>query len=415
MQSKSNDGIMPNRDTMPVVLWLASWYPCKLDAFNGDFIQRAALSLSFRIPVHVFYLMKDEKGIFTNHVLEETTQTGNLTETRVYYKPFQTGIKKIDQIISAWQYLNLGKKWLKRFRNKQAKGKPWIVEVGVAMRAGMLALWMKRKWGQPYIVQEHWTGYYRYLMPPDLQRGAVFWKMNVRILKHADRLLPDSRHLGEWINEDLIPIPFTEIPNAVDTRIFRYDGSIKTDGIFRFIHVSTLGYQKNTDGILRAFQQLVMTQPTSGIELEIVGPGYEHHLDYVRKNESLQGKVRFIGPVPYLQVANHMRSAHAFVLFSRFENLPCVMLEAFCCGLPVIATRVGGIAYHLPASHGILVESENEIQLLEAMKNVYHNYSSFNRDLIAETASSVYSMESIGMKYEKIYSEIYPHLFAKNA
>ena len=414
MQNKTNTGTMPNRDDFPVVLWLASWYPCRIDAFNGDFIQRAAMALAQRMPVHVFYLMKDEHGQVTKKHLEDTTRNGQLTETRLYYHPFKSGFPKLDRLISAWHYTILGRQWIKRFRKKQKPGKPWIVEVGVAMRAGTLALWMKKKWGQHYLVQEHWTGYYKYLMPPQLQKGPLFWRLSAKILEQADRLLPDSRHLGEWINSEFVQVAFTEIPNAVDTSLFNYTNPENVSNVFRFIHVSTLGYQKNTDGILRAFLKWVETHPEYGAELEIVGPGFENHLQFVKTHAALDGRVQFSGPLPYREVANHMRKAHALVLFSRYENLPCVMLEAFCCGLPVIATRVGGIAYHFTESNGFLVESENEGQLLEALDNMFNRYKTFNREAISHMATARYGMEAIGYMYEKTYSENYPHLFAKS-
>lgn len=415
MQNNTNDTKMPKRHNVPVVLWLASWYPCRLDPFNGDFIQRAARAASQKIPIHVFYLMKDENGLVTKSSLEETQTTGNLTETRLYYHPPKTGIQKFDALISAFYYTRLGRNWLKRFKRK-FKSQPWIIEVGVAMRAGTLALWMKKKWNQHYLVQEHWTGYYRDLMPTGMQRGKLFWLMTRRILANADALLPDSQHLGELINQKITKIPFTEIPNTVDTNLFFYRMEQEFRVLhgkrpFRLIHVSTLGYQKNTSGILVAFDQFKQIFPKENVSLEMVGPGFEPLREMIKGNVRLLESVTFTGPLPYEEVAARMRKADALVLFSRYENLPCVMLEAFCCGLPVIATRVGGIAYHLPESHGILIDSENEEQLLNALIRMYQDYNSYDRSYIAQTSKGLYSMDKIGNLYLDTYKKIYPQLW----
>jgi glycosyltransferase involved in cell wall biosynthesis len=413
VQSKTNVSIMPKGPHGPVILWLASWYPCRIDAFNGDFVQRAAKALSLHYPVQVFYIMKDEEGKITKSHLIENDVIGQLTETRLYYHPPKTGIGSLDKVLSAWQYTKLGRTWLKNFRKKQHPAQSWIVEVGVAMRAGTLALWMKRKWNQPFLVQEHWTGYYRHLMPPDMQRSRLFWQMTHRILKQADALLPDSRHLGEWINTTYLPLKFREIPNTVDTSLFFFKEEVRVFSRFRFIHVSTLGYQKNTDGIIRAFKQLLKENPEMDIELMVVGPGFEPHKAFTETDEILKERVIFTGPKPYPGVAEAMLSANALVLFSRYENLPCVMLEAFCCGLPVIATRVGGIAYHLSPKEGLLVESESENDLLAAMEQLFKGYLAYNRALIAQNAAAKYGMQAIGNLYVKTYREFYPQLFDK--
>lgn len=307
-----------------------------------------------------------------------------------------------DKVISTLQYNRLGRQWLKKYRELH-KGRKILVEVGVAMRAGTLALWMNRKYGTPYVVQEHWTGYYRNLMPAELQKPPWFWKMTKKILDRANALFPDSRHLGETISKTLSKVPFEEIPNAVDIDLFFLKKPKEASSFFRFIHVSTLGYQKNTEAILRAMIRLNEKNAEQPVELFVVGPDPEQLQQTFGKDKLLRYGIRFTGAKSYAEVADLMQASDALVLFSRFENLPCVMLEAMCCGLPVIATRVGGIAYHLDEDSGLLVDSENEDELLAAMQNVINNYAHYNRERIAQKAATRYAMPVIGMQYMRAY------------
>jgi glycosyltransferase involved in cell wall biosynthesis len=69
-----------------------------------------------------------------------------------------------------------------------------------------------------------------------------------------------------------------------------------------------------------------------------------------------------------------MQGADGFVLFSQYENLPCVLLEAWSCGLPVIATDVGGVGEHLGGPDqdidlGVLLQPEDEAGLSAAVES----------------------------------------------
>jgi glycosyltransferase involved in cell wall biosynthesis len=239
--------------------------------------------------------------------------------------------------------------------------------------------------------------------------------MTENILSKADALLCDSRQLGEWINSHYLKIPYFEIPNVVDTRYFFYKQKPKTQGEFNFIHVSTLGYQKNPEGIIRAFEKYTMQSQNQRVSLSFIGPNFQALQSLVNNNPNLKEKVIFFGEIPYKEVAAIMQNSDALILFSRHENLPCVMLEAFCCGLPVIATRVGGIAYHLPPSRGILIDSEDETQLEQAIGKIISQHENYNRVSLSAQAMAQYSISTIANQYLETYYKIYPHLLLKIA
>ncbi len=98
-----------------------------------------------------------------------------------------------------------------------------------------------------------------------------------------------------------------------------------------------------------------------------------------------------------------MQQASAFILFSRFESQPCVILEALCCGLPVISTNVGGIPDLLNETNGILVESEDIDGLVLAMKSMIEQYQRFNRTAIAEAAKATFNYHTIGARHIQYY------------
>jgi glycosyltransferase involved in cell wall biosynthesis len=283
------------------------------------------------------------------------------------------------------------------------------------MKAGILGLWMKKKYGTPYLVTEHWAIYNGEAPDAFLKRNIFFRRMTKSILRHCSLFTPVSHNLGEAVQKMVVDIPFTVVPNAVDTRFFNYEeGWRKNKDPFTFLHVSTLNYQKNPEAILRAYRQFALAYPNS--KLILAGHAGDALLQYAASLNIPYYNIRFTGLVSYGEVAALMKGADALLMFSRYENLPCVITEAQCCGLPVISTDAGGIGEVVNNTNGILLHGQDEDKLPEAMTELFNNYARFSNAGIAGKAVQAFSYNATGKTIAELYMKLSvpKHIVAEN-
>jgi glycosyltransferase involved in cell wall biosynthesis len=87
--------------------------------------------------------------------------------------------------------------------------------------------------------------------------------------------------------------------------------------------------------------------------------------------------IKMLGPLPSDNVANLMRKAQILCLPSHAEGTPNCVMEALACGLPVVATRVGGIPDIVEDNKsGILVDNGDVKGLAEALLRLLHDSES---------------------------------------
>lgn len=379
------------------VLWLASWYPSRLNNFTGDFIQRHAQAVSQCCKVDVIFVRKDE-GLLPNKTEIEKNITGNLSEHIIYYNSYKTNFKILDRAISFLKYKKIYRKAILQYFKTQ--GKPDHVHVHVAMNAGVAAMWIKKKWKISYFVTEHWVGYYRECVPSIYDNNYLFRLLNKQILKEASLFFPVTKGLGEKVKNDFVDIPYLVIPNVVNTNYFTYKPSNPVK--FRFIHISHINFQKNPEGMFTAAR--LLKERGYDFELFMLGNKNESLTALANKYGLLPEVVIYKNAVPYIEVPACIQNASAFLLFSRFENLPCVLLEALCCGLPVISSNVGGIAEVVNNENGILVESEDTEALANAMQKMMDKYQLYDRLAIATKAAAKFNYNTVGSQYINAYN-----------
>lgn len=154
-------------------------------------------------------------------------------------------------------------------------------------------------------------------------------------------------------------VPVAVIANGVDTTVFRPAARREGAGDpVRLLFVGRLVRQKGLDILLRSLAGLAL--PAKAI-LDVVGDGPE--LAALRDQAGHLGLtegVRFHGWCSREALPEHYRRADVFVLASRDEGMPNVLLEAMASGLPVVATEVAGIDELLHEGvGGVLVPTED--------------------------------------------------------
>ncbi len=378
------------------VLWLASWYPNKFEPVNGDFIQRHAKAVSQLLPIHVFHITQIGKDIETEKPLETNTNH-NLTESVCYFKFKKWGIPIIDKIRYNLLYKKKAIECVEAYMNKN--GKPNLIHVHVPMKAGWIAYTLFKKYNIPYIISEQ-ASYYDDDAPDNFNSRSWFFKRTAKkVCTHAKAISNVSGKIAKKMEKNFDINKVYTIYNIADTNSFFYKPFSSTE--FIWLHVSTLSEQKNVTGIIKAFYNL---KKENKQKAKLILVGAKIHLHEALVNElQLEKDILFIGEVPHNKVASYMQQANAFVLFSNHENFPCVLVEALCCGLPVIASDVGGIAEAINESNGTIVSSNDISSLTNAMMNMMMNYKNYNQEQIALHAKQLYDDSIIAKQFIGLY------------
>ena len=97
-----------------------------------------------------------------------------------------------------------------------------------------------------------------------------------------------------------------------------------------------------------------------------------------------------------------MQESDCFLLFSRYETYAVVLAEAITMGKPIISTSTAGIAAELPQECGILVPSEDEISLAQAMVQMLEKRNMYRADTI-RAKGNCFSYQNVGKQLLDIY------------
>ncbi|TLD69280.1 glycosyltransferase family 4 protein [Phragmitibacter flavus] len=211
---------------------------------------------------------------------------------------------------------------------------------------GWAAAALAKKLGLPLVLIAQGSDVHRYL------KVARRRTLILEAVEQSVAVITRSKSLARLLeaagvpNEKLKPVA-----NGVDSKVFHRNGlggERENRGLGGeakvVLFVGNLLPVKNPGLLVRAFGEVVRARPEWRMQLLIAGKGpMEKELKELVEKLGMAGQVTFLGPLPAVEIGERMRAADLLCLSSRNEGLPNVVLESMACGLPVLATDVGGI------------------------------------------------------------------------
>jgi len=379
-----------------ILFWPGWWYPSRIDSLSGIFIKRHAEAVSIYSNVIVLYITSDSNLKNKKIELEFSEERG--IKTLIVYYGFSNRFALINKITNFIGYINAGKIGFNYL--KEMKIKIDLIHCHVNPPFAQVLFLFTRFKKIPYIFSEHWSGY---LKESGSYKGILRKVLTRIFVKKAKYVTTVSENLKRNMIRHKLYGKYAVVPNVVDTNLFSL--SKNNSKKIRFIHVSGFSKLKNVPGIIRAVFQL--SKVRNDFELYLVGDGEtKKESELIAEKFGLKGRyIFFVGGVDTYGVANEMKKSDIFVLFSDYENSPCVIAESLSCGLTIISTDVGGVSELVNSENGILVVPRDEKKLFEALNIILNSLGKYDRSKIRQFAVDTFSYKVAGGKFLQIYEE----------
>ena len=253
--------------------------------------------------------------------------------------------------------------------------------------SGAVGLILRDRWSVPLVQMFHTLGQ----LKNDATRAVIAEREPVvrideeaRIVADVDRIVAattvERNHLVQHYGAD--PSRIAVIPCGVDTNLFlpgdqaAARAALSLDDQPRLLYVGRLAPIKGLETLLDAMARL--RAAGTRVHLSIVGGdadeplnGHEGSLRARLDRLDLGDAVTFVGAQPQERLRAWYVAADATVLPSHYESFGMVAMEAMACGIPVVASRVGGLQTTVrDGVTGLLVPDHDPAALAAALERL---------------------------------------------
>jgi glycosyltransferase involved in cell wall biosynthesis len=288
-------------------------------------------------------------------------------------------------------------------------GKPNILHAHSVFWGGIVAMYISKKTGIPYVITEHLTNYVS---------GTIIDKVDISCAKKVfynsyKNIVVSSTFKNELSKKLDIPSDrFIVIYNMVADLFFykNLKKKINDSEPIIFFTNSFIHERKNHKLLIESFH--VFSKNHENSKLIIGGGAIGSHCQNLKEelvklceDLKIDDKVSFLGNISREQVKSNLDNCHVFLLASKYETFGVVLIEALAAGKPVVSTNSKGPEDIVTKANGILVNSWNVDDFSYSMEKIIQDYDMYNQEEISKNCADKFGenniIEQLVVLYEK--------------
>ena len=381
------------------VLIIPSWYPEFEGDYVGSFFREQSISLEKNnCKVGVIYPeLKSLRGFKSlrffwkyKYELDNNIQTHRILWSNWFVKSRKLQIRA---------FCFLGVILFDRYVKKN--GKPDIIHCHSIFNAGYLGEIIAKRYKIPFIITEHYSGFYYH--DTGLKK---YYDDVIRITNSANLCLAVSSEFAQYLKQE-IPnnINWGTHNNIVSDEFLNSKMQNNISEEFKFICISRLDKIKNVQLQIKAFYHL--NREIKNIRLNIVGVGAERkNLENLVKKLNLDKKITFLGKLSRNDTLNILNQSDVLIHTSNFETFGVIFVESLALGIPVITTDCGGSSDIINKNVGITIPKNDYRSLVNGMKYIYFNIDKYSKTQLRDYCINKFSGTVLSKKLINHYCKI---------
>lgn len=370
------------------VLHITNWYPGERQPYHAAWLKKLILSLNPHFDQTIYHI-----EIIRGKPKFRSGKNKDGSQYMILQLPFV--IWRINEILSAFMVV-----WVYFIREKRTRY--GLINFHIAYPNCTYLHRFKTWIGCPVVISEHWSGYhfdFNISRPEKRTRIQRIFRQNIPVITVSKALLTDI------IKFSKTSFPHYIIPNIVSTETFRYNPAAPEDGHKRFLMFSQWKWPKDPFTVIKLWPELIAQFPEA--HLTIGGYGEQWNaINKLIRDTGMEDYIQLKGLMTPEAFAAELNRADAFIHCSGYETFSVVCAEALCCGIPVIASRVGGIVEYVDDKNGMLVDKNDHASFLISIREFLSSEKRFDRTGISRDAAAKFNSVLVGEKYRDVLLKI---------